>query len=98
MNEPQHDKILSDELDPPLDPSQPMVYQIRVQSHLGSDWTDWFGGLKITLDEDGDTLLTGTVVDQAALYGLLKKIRDLGMPLISVNRLEASQANAPDAE
>lgn len=50
-------------------------------------WTDWFEGLSITLLEDGDTLLTGPVVDQAALYGLLKKVRDLGLPLVSVNRL-----------
>ena len=63
--------------------SQPVVYQIRLKGHLGSQWTDWFEGLTITLEEDGDTLLTGPVVDQAALYGLLKKVRDLGMPLVS---------------
>ena len=62
-----------------------MVYQIRVKGHLGPQWTDWFGGLAIAVEEDGDTLLTGPVVDQAALYGLLKKVRDLGMPLVSVN-------------
>ncbi len=66
------------------DPSQPMVYQIRIKGHLDSQWTDWFDGLTITLEEDGDTLLTGPVVDQAALHGLLKKVRDLGMPLVSV--------------
>ncbi|HSL31105.1 MAG TPA: hypothetical protein VK900_18030 [Anaerolineales bacterium] len=65
-----------------------MIYQIRLESHLGSDWTDWFEGLSITLEDNGDTLLTGSVIDQAALYGLLKKVRDLGMPLISVNRIK----------
>ncbi len=67
------------------DPVQPMIYQIRVQGHLDSQWTDWFEGLTITLEEDGDTLLTGPIIDQEALYGLLKKVRDLGMPLVSVN-------------
>lgn len=66
-------------------PDQSMVYQIRVRSHLNSDWTDWFDGLTITLEENGDTLLTGTVIDQPALHGLLKKVRDLGMTLVSVN-------------
>jgi hypothetical protein len=61
---------------------QPMVYQIRVKGHLGRQWTDWFEGMTITLEED-DTLLTGPVVDQAALHGLLRKVRDLGIPLIS---------------
>lgn len=59
---------------------------------MDHQWSDWFGGLTITLDDNGDTLLTGPVVDQAALHGLLKKVRDLGTPLISVNRLEPGQA------
>jgi hypothetical protein len=70
------------------DPAQPMVYQIRMEGHLDAQWTDWFSGLSITLEENGDTLLTGPVADQAALFGLLKKIRDLGLPLISVNCVE----------
>ena len=77
---------MSDELNPKLTTSQPMVYQIRLKGHLDDQWTDWFEGLTITLEEDGNTLLSGPVADQAALHGLLKKVRDLGMPLISVNR------------
>jgi hypothetical protein len=79
---------MSNELNPRTDPGQPMVYQIRIKGHLGSQWTDWFEGLTITLEEDGNTLLTGPVVDQAALHGLLKKVRDLGMPLVSVSPVE----------
>jgi len=66
---------------------QPIVYEIRITGHLGSQWTDWFGGLTVTLEDNGETLLTGPVVDQAALHGVLKKMRDLGMPLVSVNRV-----------
>ena len=65
-----------------------MLYQIRIEGYLGSQWTDWFGDLTITLEDNGDALLTGPVVDQAALHGLLKKVRDLGMPLVSVNRVD----------
>ncbi len=84
---------MSNNLNSKTDPGQPMVYQIKVKGHLGCQWTDWFDGLTITLEEDGDTLLTGPVVDQAALHGLLKKVRDLGMPLLSVNRVKPSQAD-----
>jgi hypothetical protein len=66
------------------DLAQSMVYQIRIKGHLDRKWTDWFGGLTVTLEQNGDTLLTGPVVDQAALHGLLKKVRDLGMPLVSL--------------
>ena len=69
------------------DPDAPQIYQIRLEGHIRRQWTDWFDGLTITLTEDGDTLLTGSVVDQAALHGLLKKVRDLGLPLRSVNCL-----------
>jgi hypothetical protein len=89
---------MSNKLNPKADPNQPMVYQIRIKGHLGPQWTDWFEGLTITLEEEGETLLTGPVVDQAALHGLLKKVRDLGMPLLSVNRVEPDQEDAPDVE
>src|SRR5215207_7037856 len=75
------------------DAGQPMLYQIRIEGHLGHQWADWFEGLSITLEDNGNTLLTGLVVDQSALYGLLKNVRDLGMPLFSVNRAEPRQAN-----
>jgi len=80
---------MSNKLNSKTDPSETMVYQIRLKGHLGRQWTDWFGGLTITLEENGDTLLTGPVVDQAALFGLLRKVRDLGMPLLSVNSVES---------
>lgn len=68
--------------------NQLTIYQIRINGHLGHEWTNWFEGLTITLEEDGHTLLTGPVVDQAALHRLLKKVRDLGMPLVSVNPIQ----------
>ena len=67
------------------EPCQPIVYQIRIRGHLDDRWIDWFENLTITLEETGDTLLIVPVVDQAALYGLLRKLRDLGVPLISIN-------------
>jgi hypothetical protein len=74
--------------DQKTNPSQPVVYQISIKGHLGSQWADWFEGLTITREDNGDTLLTGPVVDQAALHGLLKKIRDLGMTLISIQTID----------
>jgi len=89
---------MSNNLNSQVDSSQLTVYQIRIKGHLGSQWTDWFGGVTITLEDNGDTLLIGPVVDQAALHGLLKKVRDLGMPLLSVNCVEPGQADASDAK
>lgn len=67
------------------DPSRPVVYEIRLKGHLGQQWREWFMGLTIRQEEDGNTLLAGAVVDQAALHGILKKVRDLGIPLLAVN-------------
>ena len=89
---------MSNELDQEFNPHQPTIYQIRIKGHLvGLQWADWFEGLTITLEENGDTFLTGPV-DQAALHSLLKKVRDLGMPLLSVNRVKSGQADVVDIE
>ena len=72
--------------------SNAQYYEIRLKGHLEARWVKWFNGLAIKLEDNGDTLLTGPVVDQAALHGLLKRVRDLGLPLLSVNPVE------PDAE
>ena len=89
---------MSAQRSPERESNQPMVYQIRIKGHLGPQWTDWFEGLTITLEEAGDTLLSGPVVDQAALHGYLKKVRDLGMPLLSVNSVETSRPEASDVK
>jgi hypothetical protein len=89
---------MSSKRSPERDASRPVVYQIRIQGHLGSQWTDWFERLTITLEENGDTLLAGTVIDQVALHGLLKKVRDLGMPLLSVNSIEPGRQDVPDVK
>ncbi|HEX5810170.1 MAG TPA: hypothetical protein VFY25_15985 [Anaerolineales bacterium] len=77
---------------------EPRLYEIRIQGHLDSQWADWFEVLTVRLEENGDTLLIGMVVDQSALHGLLRKVRDLGMPLISVNRIEPDPVDLPDVE
>lgn len=71
-----------------IDPSKPMIYQIRIKGHLDEQWTDWFSGLTITLEESGYSLLTGPITDQAALFGLLRRVSDLGMKLISFNQVD----------
>lgn len=80
------------------DPDQPEVYHLRIKGHLGPQWTEWFEGMVITLEDNGETLLTGPVVDQAALHGLLRRVRDLALPLLSVMRAESSQEDAPDVD
>jgi hypothetical protein len=74
--------------DPDGKTNQPTVYQMRIRGHLGRQWADQFEGLSISLEEDGTTLLTGPVVDQAALHGILRRIRDLGITLIAVNSVD----------
>ena len=79
---------MSNHINTGSDPGRPTIYQIRVKGHLGPQWTDWFEGLVISLEDNGETMLSGVVVDQAALHGLLRRIRDLGMPLVSVTPKE----------
>jgi hypothetical protein len=69
------------------------LYEIRLKGHLNNRWANWFEGLTITLEDNGDTLLTGPVIDQAALHGLLKKVRDLGMSLVSVNQVQFNETH-----
>lgn len=76
----------------------PIIYQIRIKGHLGRQWADRFEELSITLEDDGTTLLTGPVVDQAALYGILRRISDLGIPLLSVNSVDAGPPNPSKAQ
>jgi hypothetical protein len=76
--------MISNPRNPDADPNQPMIYQIRLKGHLGQQWSTWFEGLAVTLQDNGETLLEGPVVDQAALHGLLRKVRDLGLPLLAV--------------
>jgi hypothetical protein len=78
--------------------NQDQGYEIRLKGHLDARWTDWFEGLTITQEEDGNTLLTGPVIDQAALHGLLKKVRDLGMPLVSVNFVNPGRAETQEVK
>lgn len=71
---------------------KPAVYQVRVKGTLDETWCDWFDGFSITPQTGGETLLTGPVRDQTALHGLLSKIRDLGLPLLLVKRVETPEA------
>jgi len=74
---------------------EPGLYEIRIRGHLADRWATWFGNMTIALQENGDTLLTGPVIDQAALHALLRKVRDIGMILLSVRALEPSQVDVP---
>jgi hypothetical protein len=87
---------MSNERTPATDSSQPLVCRIRIKGHLGRDWAEWFEGLTVTQEDGGETLLTGLVIDQAALHGVLKKVRDLGMPLLSVVCVNSRQADVLD--
>jgi hypothetical protein len=75
---------------------EPDRYEIRIKGHLDTRWADWFEGLTITRTEHGETLLAGPVADQAALHGLLRKVRDLGVMLIAVNAIAPDQPERPD--
>ena len=72
-------------------------YEIRLKGHLAGRWAAWFDGLSLTNDSDGTTIISGLVADQAALHGLLQKVRDVGLPLISVTRVEPDQPDVPTA-
>lgn len=87
---------MPNQLNPQTDPNQSTSYQIRIKGHLGHEWEDWFGDATITPEANGNTLLVCSGIDQSALHGLLRKVRDLGMPLISVNRIEPDQTDTPD--
>jgi hypothetical protein len=89
---------MSSELTPRSDRDRPLIYRIRIKGHLSQQRTDWFEGLTITPEDSGETLLTGPVADQAALHGLLKRVRDLGIPLLSVVCLKAGPAQAESAK
>jgi hypothetical protein len=78
------------------DQHEPGLYEIRIKGHLDDRWAGRFEGMTITREDTGETLLTGPVVDQAALHGWLRKVRDLALPLVSVIQVEPSQANGPD--
>ena len=80
-----------DTFNPESNPDQPVIYQIRIKGHLGHQWTDWFEGLTITQEDNGEAVLTGLLADQATLHGVLRKVRDLGTPLISVTRVKTSK-------
>ena len=76
-------------------PDRPERYKIRIEGHLPSRWVTWFDGMTLTTDDDGTTCLEGCVVDQAALHGLLHRVRDVGLPLLSVTQLDADQPTPP---
>jgi len=78
------------------DHHEPGRYEIRIKGHLDNRWADWFEGLTITREDNGETVLRGPVVDQAALHGLLRKVRDLGLPLVAVIQVDSEQANGSD--
>ena len=80
------------------EPDGPTIYRIRVKGHLASRWERWFEPMTIAPQANGDTLLTGPLVDQAALHGVIKRIRDLGLPLISVMESDPNQASSPDVD
>ena len=87
---------MSNDINSESEKAQPMIYQIRIKGHLGRHWTDWFEGLTIMALDNGETLLTGPVLDQAALHGLRRSVHDGGMLLVSVMRVKPDPADASD--
>jgi len=83
---------MADKPNAQTDPNSPVVYQIRIKGHLGQQWAAWFADMSITQTGSSETIITGAVIDQAALYGLLRKVRDLGLPLIAVEQIQPGQA------
>ncbi len=80
------------------DSYEPEQYEIRIKGHLDDRWVNWFEAMTITREDDGETLLTGPVVDQAALHGLLRKVRDLGLPLVSVIHVKPEPPDLPEVK
>ena len=76
--------------------SERIIYKITLKGHLNESWTDWFDGMTFTHQDDGTTTLTGVIIDQSALHGLLKRVRDLGLPLISVNQVDPEETEIPE--
>jgi hypothetical protein len=85
---------MTDRRTPTSDRPEAGHYEIRLTGRLDTHWAAWFDGLTVSLDADGTTVISGLIADQAALHGLLQRVRDLGLPLVSVVCLDASQANA----
>jgi hypothetical protein len=96
LSDRNRDIAMASERAPSPDPAQPMLCHIRIEGHLGPQWSSWFEGFAITLEDTGETLLTGPLVDQAALHGLMRQVRDLGIPLLSVACVKASQAETSE--
>lgn len=94
INQLQQEIGMSNNHNSKPNPNQTTIYQIRLNGRLGSGWSDWFGGLTITYNDNDETVLTGPVIDQAELHGLLRKVRDLGISLISVNQVESGKTDA----
>jgi hypothetical protein len=89
---------MATDCDPLADLDLPRIYQIRIKGHLGKQWADWFSGLSITLAANGETVLSGLISDQAALHGVLRKIRDLGMTLLAVTCENSAPSETPLVE
>ncbi len=84
---------------PGPDRSESGRYEVRLTGHLDAHWTTWFDGSSISYEDDGTTVISGQVVDQAALHGLIQRVRDLGIPLVSVRKVDSDQPDVttPDA-